>query len=211
MQLKDKYDALISFFSETMPNPETELQYSNEFELIVAVILSAQCTDKRVNQITPRLFCEFGSAEKLACASIEQITSLIKQCSYPNSKAKYLKGMATKLIKEYQGKLPQHTDLLQTLPGVGRKTAHVVSSVLHNAPVFPVDTHVYRVARRIGLAPGARNILETEQQLTLNIPEKLIPKAHHWLILHGRYICKARKPLCSKCGLEPICAFRTKE
>jgi endonuclease III len=207
MTLKDKYAEVIRFFSYTIPKPQTELKYNNEFELLVAVVLSAQCTDKRVNLITPALFHRFPDAEKLSKASAEEIKKLIKQCTYPNNKAKHLSELAKKLHEDYKGQLPRDVKSLQSLPGVGRKTAHVIASVLFGQPVFPVDTHVFRVANRIGLTPGAKTMLDSEQLLTQYFSDKLIPKAHHWLILHGRYICKARTPLCEKCGLSEICSF----
>ncbi len=207
MTIKDRYRLFIEYFTINMPSPETELEYGDPFELIVAVILSAQCTDKRVNIITPALLKRFPSAASMATATQEQIFGYIKSCSYPNSKAKYLSGMAKMLIKDFGGKVPSDPVLLQKLPGVGRKTANVIASVVFRKPVIAVDTHVFRVSERIGLTRNARTPLQTEIQLTKNIPVDLMHQAHHWLILHGRYVCKARKPLCEKCGLTGFCKF----
>lgn len=193
-----------------MPVAETELVYNSPFELIVSVILSAQCTDKRVNMITPHLFEKYPTPASMSQATVSEIVSLIKSCSYPNSKAKYLSEMSKMLVEKYNGKVPSDIEQLMSLPGVGRKTANVVASVLYNTPVMPVDTHVFRVSARIGLTHNAKTPLETEKQLTANIPPSLIPKAHHWLILHGRYICKSRKPLCEKCALKDCCEYFSK-
>ncbi len=193
-----------------MPVAETELIYKNPYELIVAVILSAQCTDKRVNQITPALLHKYPNPESMSKADSDEIFQYIKSCSYPNNKAKHLSGMAKMLTDEFGGVVPSDPDTLQRLPGVGRKTANVIASVVFNKPVMAVDTHVFRVAARIGLAVNARTPLHTEEQLTRNIPAELTRRAHHWLILHGRYICKARKPLCSDCGLNEICNYYEK-
>jgi endonuclease III len=190
-----------------MPVAETELIYKKPFELIVAVILSAQCTDKRVNMITPMLLKRFPTAQKMAEANPSEIFEYIKSCSYPNNKSKHLWGMAKKLVEEFNGEAPEDIEALQRLPGVGRKTAHVIASVIFNKPVLAVDTHVFRVSERIGLSTGARTPLAAERQLTKYIPPELIPKAHHWLILHGRYICQARKPKCEQCGLTAWCRF----
>lgn len=207
MTKKEKYNKIISYFSSSMPNPETELNYSSPYELLVAVILSAQCTDKRVNMVTPPFFDRFPTAESLATGSIEEIFDLIRSISYPNNKAKHLLGMAQMLITKFEGEVPSDVDVLQQLPGVGRKTANVIASVVFNKPAMAVDTHVFRVSKRLGLTPNAKNPLETEKELVKNFPEELIPKAHHWLILHGRYTCFARKPNCKECGLTSICAF----
>ena len=208
---KDRFTRVIEYFSNELPEPETELTHQNPYELIVAVILSAQCTDKRVNIITPDFFKVFPTPEKLAEARQEEVFELIKSCSYPNNKAKHLVGMAKTLIHEFGGKIPASVEKLQRLPGVGRKTANVVAAVIYNMPVMAVDTHVFRVASRIGLSSNAKTPLQTELQLTENIPEELISKAHHWLILHGRYTCVARKPKCDECGLTGVCKFYRKQ
>lgn len=207
MTLKERYRLTFEYFGINLPVAETELVYHDPFELIVAVILSAQCTDKRVNMITPELLKKFPDAESMAKADQSEILEFIKSCSYPNSKAKHLSGMAKMLTEEFEGKVPSDPDLLQKLPGVGRKTANVVASVVFRKPVMAVDTHVFRVSRRIGLTKNAKTPLSAEVQLTKNIPPELMHTAHHWLILHGRYICKARKPLCNQCGLTSICTW----
>ncbi len=194
-----------------MPIAETELEYENPFELIVAVILSAQCTDKRVNQITPELLKRFPTPQKMAEAEPAEVFDYIRSCSYPNNKAKHLVGMANKLLELYDGVVPSDVDDLQKLPGVGRKTANVIASVVYNKPALAVDTHVFRVAARIGLSTNAKTPLATELQLMKYIPEELVAKAHHWLILHGRYTCIARKPKCENCGLTKVCKFYKKE
>lgn len=190
-----------------MPVAETELNYRSPYEILVAVILSAQCTDKRVNTITPNFFKSFPTANELAKSDIEHIFELIKSCSYPNNKAKHLLGMANKLVTEFNGIVPSDVDELQKLPGVGRKTANVIAAVVYNKPTMAVDTHVFRVSERIGLTINSKTPLETEKQLVANIPEEIIPLAHHWLILHGRYVCKARKPQCEECGLATFCRY----
>lgn len=207
MRKKELFEKVIQYFEETMPVAETELEYENPFHLIVAVILSAQCTDKRVNQITPDLLNRFPTPEKMAEAEPAEVFEYIKSCSYPNNKAKHLVGMAQKLTELFGGKVPDDVLELQKLPGVGRKTANVIASVVYNKPALAVDTHVFRVAARIGLTTNAKTPLATEMQLMKYIPEDLVPKAHHWLILHGRYTCVARKPKCEKCGLRPICKY----
>lgn len=207
MKLKDKYSFFIEHFEENMPVAESELNFENPYQLIVAVILSAQCTDKRVNMTTPALFERYPDAEALSKATVEDIYELIKSISYPNNKSKNLLGMAKVLMSDFNGVVPDDVDKLQTLPGVGRKTANVVASVAFNKPAMAVDTHVFRVSARIGLTKNAKNPLETEKQLVKYIPESVIPKAHHWLILHGRYVCKARKPECEKCGINTICEY----
>ncbi len=207
MKKTDLFEYVIQYFQREMPVAETELEYDNPFELIVAVILSAQCTDKRVNIITPELIKRFPTPEKMAAADPAEVFDYIKTCSYPNNKAKHLVGMAQKLIELFDGKIPDDVDELQKLPGVGRKTANVVASVFFNKPAMAVDTHVFRVAARIGLTTGAKNPLQTELQLVKYIPEELIAKAHHWLILHGRYTCIARKPKCEICGLKAVCKY----
>lgn len=211
MILKNKYRYLIEYFEKNMPIAESELNFENPYQLIVAVILSAQCTDKRVNMTTPALFERYPDVEALSKATVEDIYELIKSISYPNNKSKNLLGMAKVLMSDFNGVVPDDVDKLQTLPGVGRKTANVVASVAFNKPAMAVDTHVFRVSARIGLTKNAKNPLETERQLVKYIPESVIPKAHHWLILHGRYVCKARKPECEKCGINTICEhFLTK-
>lgn len=210
MTKKERYEVVIKYFQETRPVAETELEYTDPFELIVAVILSAQCTDKRVNMITPGLFEVFPDAYKMAEASQEQIFELIKSCSYPNNKAKHLSGMARMLIHEFGGQVPSDINELQKLPGVGRKTANVIASVIFNQPTMAVDTHVHRVSARIGLTVDARTPRQTEDQLVRYIPEVLIPLAHHWLILHGRYVCIARKPKCNECGIQQACQYYQK-
>jgi len=199
----------MGWFAANMPVAETELSYSDPFQLIVAVILSAQCTDKRVNIITPALFARFPDAATMACATQEEIFGMIKSCSYPNNKAKHLKGMAEMIAGRYNGQIPLDRDELTKLPGVGRKTANVIASVVWNSPVIAVDTHVFRVARRLGLTPGAKTPLDVELRLTREITEDIRPMAHHWLLLHGRYVCTARKPACSECGLKKWCYWFT--
>ncbi len=210
MTKKELYNAVIAWFEENMPVAETELNYSNAFELLVAVILSAQCTDKRINMITPRLFHDYPTAETMASASPEVIFEYIRSVSYPNNKAKHLVGMARMLVEQFSGEVPNNVDDLQKLPGVGRKTANVIASVVFSQPKMAVDTHVFRVAERIGLTTNSKNPLQTERELVKHIPENLIPKAHHWLILHGRYVCLARKPKCSTCGLQNVCRYKKK-
>jgi len=210
MKLKDRYRETIEYFLRVNPEPETELEYKDPFELLVAVILSAQCTDKRVNMITPALMSTYPDAESLARATPAEVFRFIKSCSYPNNKAKNLIGMAKMLIEKFDGEVPAEPDLLQQLPGVGRKTANVIASVVFNKPVMAVDTHVFRVAKRIGLADNAKTPLDVEIRLSQNIPLELIRHAHHWLILHGRYVCKARKPDCHNCGLSGFCKYYLK-
>jgi endonuclease III len=207
MNRNERFQKIIEWFEIHMPIAESELNYTNPYELLVAVILSAQCTDKRVNQITPALLKKFPTADLLALSSQEEIFEFIKSCSYPNNKAKNLLGMAQVLVRDFKGVVPDDVDELQKLPGVGRKTANVIASVIFNKPAMAVDTHVFRVSARIGLSENAKTPLETEKQLVKYIPEELIPKAHHWLILHGRYVCKARKPECEHCGLKDYCKF----
>ncbi len=207
MTRKKLYEAVISYFLKNLPVAETELEYENPFHLIVAVILSAQCTDKRVNQITPSLLQRYPDPFKMAKAEPEEVFEYIKSCSYPKNKSKHLVGMARKLVELFNGRVPEDLDELQKLPGVGRKTANVIASVIYNKPALAVDTHVFRVAARIGLTTNAKTPLATEQQMVRQIPENLIPTAHHWLILHGRYVCKARRPECEKCGLTNVCRY----
>ena len=193
-----------------MPVAESELHYSNPFELLCAVMLSAQCTDKRVNMVTPALFSAYPTAEKMANATPKEVFLYIKSVSYPNAKAQHLVGMAQRLVEAYNGGVPSNIDDLQTLPGVGRKTANVVCAVIWNQPTMAVDTHIFRVSERIGLTTHSKSPLETEKQLVKYIPAEVIPKAHHWLLLHGRYVCKARKPLCETCGIKPYCKTGSK-
>lgn len=207
MRTADRFRYIIQWFRENMPVAETELDYGNPYELLVAVILSAQCTDKRVNIITPAFFERFPTVFELSRAPVEEIFSLIRSCSYPNNKAKHLSGMSKMLVQDFSGEVPGTVEELQKLPGVGRKTANVIASVVFRLPALAVDTHVHRVSARLGLTTNARTPLETERQLLRHIPEQLVPDAHHWLILHGRYVCKARKPECQTCGLKPYCRF----
>lgn len=207
MKKQERFEKIINYFIDNVPIAETELEYKNPFSLLVAVILSAQCTDKRVNIITPPLLAQFPDAKTMGKASQEDIFEYIKSCSYPNNKAKHLKAMAGMLDEEFKGIVPSEIEDLQKLPGVGRKTANVIASVVFNKPAMAVDTHVFRVSARLGLTYRAKNPLETEKQLVKYIPEDLIPKAHHWLILHGRYVCLARKPKCAECGLKPYCKY----
>lgn len=211
MTKKERYRKVIEYFQEHRPVAETELVYRTPYELIVAVILSAQCTDKRVNVITVELFKSFPTVEILAEAKVADIFELIKSCSYPNNKAKHLQGMAQTLLQEFDGVMPSEIDDLQKLPGVGRKTANVIASVVFNKPAMAVDTHVFRVSARIGLTINSKTPLDTEMQLVKHIPEDLIPLAHHWLILHGRYICLARKPKCEACGLTAFCKYFSRQ
>ena len=210
MTKKERYKLVIEYFKENMPVAETELVYRTPYELLVAVILSAQCTDKRVNIITQEFFRSFPTENELSKTNVELIFEHIKSCSYPNNKAKHLHGMANKLITEFNGIVPSDINELQKLPGVGRKTANVIASVVFDKPAMAVDTHVFRVSNRIGLTTNSKTPLETEKQLVKHIPEEIIPLAHHWLILHGRYVCKARKPLCSECGLTSFCRYYQK-
>lgn len=207
MTKKERYQHVIDYFTQNMPVAETELDYRTPYELLVAVILSAQCTDKRVNIITKEFFRTFPTENELAKSSVEEIFEYIRSCSYPNNKAKHLWGMANKLIDEFNGVVPSDITELQKLPGVGRKTANVIASVVFNKPTMAVDTHVFRVSARIGLTTNSKTPLETEKQLVKHIPEDIIPLAHHWLILHGRYVCKARKPNCDECGLTEFCKY----
>ncbi len=207
MTKKERYKQVIEYFKEHRPFAETELEYRDPYELIVSVILSAQCTDKRVNLITPEFFKQFPTPEQLADADIQDIFEMIKSCSYPNNKAKHLSGMARTLLSEFKGIVPSDIDELQKLPGVGRKSANVIVSVVFNKPAMAVDTHVFRVSERIGLTTKSKNPLQTELELVKNIPEDLISLAHHWLILHGRYVCQARKPKCEDCGLQEYCRY----
>ena len=207
MRKEERYKGIVDWFSKNMPVAESELHYKNPYQLLIAVILSAQCTDKRVNQITPALFEAFPTPEVLAVSTPEVVFEYIRSVSYPNNKSKHLVGMAQKLVSEFNSEVPSDVDELQKLPGVGRKTANVIASVVYNKPAMAVDTHVFRVSNRIGLTNNSKTPLETEKELVKHIPEHLIPKAHHWLILHGRYVCLARKPKCGECGIKQWCKY----
>ena len=207
---KQRFQKVLAWFAENMPVAESELHYSNPFELLCAVMLSAQCTDKRVNLVTPALFAAYPTAETMAKATAEEVLRYVKSVSYPNAKAQHLVGMAQRLVEAYNGEVPSNIDDLQTLPGVGRKTANVVCAVIWNQPTMAVDTHIFRVSERIGLTTNSKSPLETEKQLVKYIPAEVIPKAHHWLLLQGRYVCKARKPLCETCGIKPYCKTGSK-
>lgn len=211
MLKKTRYEEFVKYFSINNPDAQTELHYSNPFELLVAVILSAQCTDKRINTITPSLFSRFPDAETLAAASVEEVYSYIKSVSYPNNKAKHLVGMAKMLVGKFGSIVPSSLDDLQELPGVGRKTANVIASVVYEAPAMAVDTHVFRVADRIGLTSNAKTPLAAEKQLVNYLPKASLAVAHHWLILHGRYICLARKPKCERCPITYFCRYFEKQ
>lgn len=210
MTKKERYTYLIEYFTEHSPNAETELLYDNPFQLLVAVILSAQCTDKRVNSTTPSIFEQFPDAESMSKASFAQLFPIIRSISYPNNKTKHLIGMAQMLMQKFAAKVPMTVEELITLPGVGRKTANVITSVIDAQPNMAVDTHVFRVSARVGLTTNAKTPLATEKQLIKNIPEQYVYKAHHWLILHGRYTCTARSPKCSNCGISSVCKFYKK-
>ncbi|MDR0891073.1 MAG: endonuclease III [Mediterranea sp.] len=206
MRKKERYEQVIAWFEQNMPVAETELHYANPYELLVAVILSAQCTDKRVNMITPALFRDFPTPEALAASTPEVVFEYVRSVSYPNSKAQHLVGMARMLVNDFGSEVPDTLDELVRLPGVGRKTANVIQSVVYHKAAMAVDTHVFRVSHRIGLVSAkCTTPLSVEKELTKNIPEALIPKAHHWLILHGRYVCQARTPQCDTCGLQLAC------
>jgi endonuclease-3 len=207
---KQRFEKVIDYFSKHQPLAETELQYSSPYELLVAVILSAQCTDKRVNQITPLLFKAFPTPEILALATVEEVFGIIKSISYPNNKAKHLVGMAQMLVNDFKGNVPSDIELLQKLPGVGRKTANVIASVVFQKPAMAVDTHVFRVSNRLGLTLNSKTPLETEKKLVRFIPKNKIAIAHHWLILHGRYVCLARNPKCVECNLSEYCIYYSK-
>lgn len=207
MEPKEICDKITTWFQENMPVAETELHYTNPYQMLVATILSAQCTDKRVNLITPALFERFPTPEMMAEVEPEEVFSYIKSCSYPNNKSKNLVGMARKLVSDFQGTVPEEMENLLELPGVGRKTANVILSVIFNKPAMAVDTHVFRVSARLGLTKNSKNPEETERQLVSLFPAAILPVAHHWLILHGRYVCLARKPLCGSCGLLTVCNY----
>lgn len=204
MKMNSKFDNLTRWFSENMPVAESELHYDSPFHLLIAVILSAQCTDRRVNMYTPEIFRRFPDPASLAAASFEEVYDLIKSISFPNNKARHLIGMARSLVSDFGGVVPEEPEQLETLPGVGRKTANVIASIIYNKPVIAVDTHVFRVSRRIGLSRGT-TVEAVEKDLTEGFAPQLRPKAHHWLILHGRYVCTARKPKCEECGIREWC------
>jgi endonuclease-3 len=211
MTKKQRFQFVIDYFLHHAPDAETELLYDNPYQLLVAVILSAQCTDKRVNMTTPAIFEKYPDANALSKATFDELFPLIKSISYPNNKTKHLIGMAKMLVEQFHGQVPLTVDELVQLPGVGRKTANVITSVVDQQPNMAVDTHVFRVSARIGLTVGAKTPLATEKQLLANIPKELVHIAHHWLILHGRYICVARNPKCDKCGIRPACRYYHKE
>lgn len=210
-KVQQKYDAFVDYFSQHLPVAETELKYKDPYQLLVAVILSAQCTDKRVNMTTPALFQRFPTAKDMAESTVEEIYTYIKSISYPNNKAKNLLGMAQTLVRDFNGVVPNNLEDLQKLPGVGRKTANVMMAVAFDQPAMPVDTHVFRISNRIGLTKNSKTVLETEKTLVAHLPQHVIAKAHHWLILHGRYVCMARKPKCTECGITGICDFYQKK
>lgn len=210
-KIQKKYEAFVAYFQEHMPKAASELVFRNPYELLVSVILSAQCTDKRVNMTTPALFERFPKPEDMAASSAEEIFTYIKSISYPNNKSKNLLGMAQTLVSEFGGVVPDNMEDLQRLPGVGRKTANVMMVVAFQQPAMPVDTHVFRVSNRIGLTKNSKNVKETEKTLVAHFPKEVLSDAHHWLILHGRYVCHARKPLCEKCGITGICDYYEKE
>ena len=210
-RIQQKYNAFVDYFEEHMPVAGSELVFRNPYELLVSVILSAQCTDTRVNMTTPALFERFPTPEAMASSTVEEIYSYIKSISYPNNKSKNLLGMAQALVNDFHGVVPDNLEDLQRLPGVGRKTANVMMAVAFKQPAMPVDTHVFRVANRIGLTKNSKNVLDTEKVLVKHFPSEVLSKAHHWLILHGRYVCQARKPLCEKCGITGICDYYKKE
>jgi endonuclease-3 len=207
MQKPERYRHFVEYFSTQQPNPVTELHYTDPFELLVAVILSAQCTDKRINQITPALFERFPNPQSLAASTPEEVFNYIRSVSYPNNKAKHLVGMAKMLVEVFHGEVPSGLEDLQKMPGVGRKTANVIASVVYDAPAIAVDTHVFRVSKRIGLTTSAATVLAVEKQLTEYLPKEILGVAHHWLILHGRYICVARSPKCEICPLSWFCRY----
>ena len=209
MKTKERYSKIVEWFSANMPVAETELHYDSPFHLLLAVILSAQCTDKRVNMVTPPLFRDFPTPGVMAVSSPEVIFEYIKSVTFPNNKAKSLVGAAKMIVEKYGGEVPDTMEELVKIPGVGRKTANVMLAVIFDKPAMAVDTHVFRVSNRIGLTNNSKTPLETEKTLVANIPAELLPKAHHWLILHGRYVCTARKPKCEECGIAPYCKFVT--
>lgn len=207
MRTKERFEHILAWFETNMPVAESELVFANPFQCLVAVMLSAQCTDKRVNMVTPALFTAYPTPQTMAQANSDEIFEYIKSVSYPRSKAEHLVATAKRLVEFYNGIVPDNLDDLQTLQGVGRKTANVVCAVIWNQPTMAVDTHIFRVSERLGLTTNSKNPLQTEKALVKYIPEALIPKAHHWLLLHGRYVCQARKPQCENCGLAQYCRF----
>lgn len=211
MKTRDRYEQAMAWFEPNMPIAESELNFENEYQLLVAVMLSAQCTDKRVNLVTPALFTAYPTIADLADSTAAEVLNYIRSVSYPNSKAEHLVQMAKRVVEVYGGIIPNSREELQTLAGVGRKTANVVLAVWWNQPTMAVDTHIFRVAERLGLTTKAKNPLDSEKQLIKYIPEEIIPKAHHWLLLHGRYTCQARKPQCENCGLNTICRYFSKK
>ena len=211
MTIKQRFEHILHWFEANMPVAQSELHYSNPFELLVAVMLSAQCTDKRVNIVTPALFAQYPTPQALANATSDEVYELVKSVSYPRAKANHLVQMAQRLVSVYHSEVPDNIDDLQTLSGVGRKTANVVCAVIWNQPTMAVDTHIFRVSERLGLTTHSRTPRQTEDQLVRHIPQDIIPKAHHWLLLHGRYICQARKPKCEQCGLQAYCRYFTKK
>ena len=211
MRTRDRYEQAMTWFEQNMPIAESELNFENEYQLLVAVMLSAQCTDKRVNLVTPALFTAYPTIADLADSTAAEVLNYIRSVSYPNSKAEHLVQMAKRVVEVYGGIIPNSREELQTLAGVGRKTANVVLAVWWNQPTMAVDTHIFRVAERLGLTTKAKNPLDSEKQLIKYIPEEIIPKAHHWLLLHGRYTCQARKPQSENCGLNTICRYFSKK
>lgn len=210
MTQKERFDGIVAWFGEHMPVAESELNYRNPYELLVAVMLSAQCTDKRVNMVTPALFERWPDAATLSQATKEEVQDVIKSISYPNAKAEHLVGMARQLVSDFGGEVPQTTEELTTLPGVGRKTANVIQAVIWKKPTMAVDTHIFRVSERIGLTTHSKTVRHTEEVLTRHFDPEIIPLAHHWLLLHGRYVCVARKPKCEECGIKEYCRFYAK-
>ena len=211
MTIKERYEGVLDHLAKEWPAADSELNFENAYQLLVAVMLSAQCTDKRVNMVTPALFAAYPTIQQLALATTEDVLQHIKSVSYPNSKATHLVEMAKRVVEVYKGRIPDTREELQTLAGAGRKTANVVCAVWWNQPTMAVDTHIFRVAERIGLTTNAKNPLDSEKQLIKHIPENIIPKAHHWLLLHGRYTCQARKPKCEKCSLHEFCRYFSKK
>ena len=211
MRTKERFEHILAWFEANMPVAESELVFANPFQCLVAVMLSAQCTDKRVNMVTPALFNAYPTPESMAKATSDEVFEYVKSVSYPRSKSEHLVEMAKRLVEAYNGQVPDTIEELQTLQGVGRKTANVVCAVIWNQPTMAVDTHIFRVSERIGLTTNSKNPLQTEKALVKYIPEAVIPKAHHWLLLHGRYVCQARKPKCEQCGLTQYCRYFTKK
>lgn len=211
MTTKQRFEDILAWFEANMPVAESELVFANPFQCLMAVMLSAQCTDKRVNMVTPALFAAYPTPESLAKATSDEVFEYVKSVSYPRSKSEHLVQMAQRLVEVYHGEVPDTIEDLQTLQGVGRKTANVVCAVIWNQPTMAVDTHIFRVSERLGLTTNSKNPLQTEKQLVKYIPASVIPKAHHWLLLHGRYVCQARKPKCEACGIREFCRFFNKK